>query len=273
VGLVGAFPELSALLGDPFPSIKSSGAHLSWGSGTGQSAEGRDGQKPLGQEEANGRSLWPATYIHLRSIYPSLGAKGRLDRAAFMRNADTQTTCFQVPDGATLLIVDDDPSLRRSLRRILGSERTSVIEAADGEHAIRVIEWDETQLLDVVLTDLKMPVISGSELIAVLLECRPALAVVAMSAVLDLPPDLLPVPFLRKPFEPEELVRTVAPLVLRSHAMRRMARQARADAAESRSLAERQRSIAKDQRAQSGGLKIALMEVRRRVALQDSSRS
>ncbi len=185
-----------------------------------------------------------------------------------MSNVDTQTTCFQIPDGATLLIVDDDPSLRRSLRRTLELERTSVIEAADGEDAIRVIERDEAQLLDVVLTDLMMPVVSGSELIAVLMECRPALPVVAMSAALDLPPDLLPVPLLRKPFEPEELVRTVAPLVLSSQAMRRRARQARADAAESRSLAERQRTIARDQMAKCGDLMIALMELRRRMALQ-----
>ena len=185
-----------------------------------------------------------------------------------MSNVDTQTTCFRIPDGANLLIVDDDPSLRRSLRRMLEPERTSVIEAADGEHALRVIERDEAQLLDVVLTDLKMPVVSGFELIAVLMECRPALPVVAMSAVGHLPPDLLPVPLLQKPFEPVELVRTVAPLVLSSQAMRRQARQARADAAESRSLAERQRTIARDQMAKSGDLMVALMQLRHRMALQ-----
>jgi hypothetical protein len=89
-----------------------------------------------------------------------------------------------------------------------------------------------------------------------------------MSAALDLPPDILPVPLLRKPFEPEQLVRTLAPLVLGSQAMRRRARQARADAAESRSLAERQHTIARDQMARSGDLMIALMELRRRMALQ-----
>jgi FixJ family two-component response regulator len=118
-----------------------------------------------------------------------------------------------------------------------------------------------------------MPVVSGSELIAVLLECRPALAVVAMSAAIDLPPDLIAMPFLRKPFEPEELVRTVAPLVLWSQAVRRQAWQMRADAAESRSLAERERTIAKDQKARGDDLRIALMELRRRMALQPPPRS
>jgi DNA-binding NtrC family response regulator len=185
-----------------------------------------------------------------------------------MSGVDTQTTCFQIPDGASLLIVDDDPSLRRSLRRLLQARHTSVMEAADGEHAIRVIEQDEARLLDVVLTDLKMPAISGAELIAVLMECRPALPVVAMSAALDLPANLQRVPLLQKPFEPEELVRTVAPLVLSSQTMRRRARQARADAAESRSLADRQHTIARDQRARSGDLMTALMHLRHRMALQ-----
>ena len=185
-----------------------------------------------------------------------------------MGNVDIETTCFQIPDGANLLIVEDDPSVRRSLRRMLEPERTSVIEAVDGEDAILVIERDEDRLLDVVLTDLKMPVVSGSELIAVLLECRPALPVVAMSALDELPADLLPVPLLRKPFEPEALVRLLAPLVLESQAMRRRARQTRADAAESRTLAERQRTIARGQMAKSGDLMIALMQLRSRMALQ-----
>ena len=97
----------------------------------------------------------------------------------------------------------------------------SVVEAADGEQALSVIEGDEAQLLDVVLTSLLLPVVSGRELIAVLLECRPELAVVVMSGSGELPADLPAVPLLQKPFEHEELVRTVAPLVLRSQAMRR----------------------------------------------------
>jgi two-component system, NtrC family, C4-dicarboxylate transport response regulator DctD len=185
-----------------------------------------------------------------------------------MSNADPQTTYFQIPGGANLLVVDDDRSFRRAARRILQLERISVVEADDGEQAIRAIEQDEAQLLDAVVTDLGMPVVSGLELIAVLLECRPALPVVAMSGMVQLPPGLPPVPLLHKPFEPEELIRTVAPMVLSSQAMRRRARQMRADAAETHALAERQRTIAKDQMAKSGNLMLALMQLRRRLTLQ-----
>jgi DNA-binding NtrC family response regulator len=183
-----------------------------------------------------------------------------------MSNADSQSTCFQIPGGATLLIVEDDPSFRRALRRLLELERISVVEAPDAEQAICVIEQDRGELLDAVLTDLGMPDVSGPELITVLLECCPALPVVAMAGWVRLPPDLPPVPLLRKPFEPEELIETVAPLVLKSQAVRRWARQTRADAAESRSLARRQRTIARDQHAKSGDLMKALMQLRERMA-------
>src|SRR3954465_8622469 len=190
-------------------------------------------------------------YSELRSAW---------SRMRMTSNADTQIPCFHIPDGATLLLVEDDASVRRSLRRLLDPHRTTLVEAADGEHALRLVEQDEAQLLDVVLTDLKMPTVSGSELIAVLLECRPALPVVAMSAAVDLPPTLLTVPFLRKPFSPEELVRAVAPLVLSSQAMRRLSRQA--DPADSDSTAEGHRSTARLKMARSGDLRLALQQLR-----------
>ena len=42
-----------------------------------------------------------------------------------MSVVDTQTTCFRIPDGATLLLVDDDPLVRRALRRMIEVEGTS----------------------------------------------------------------------------------------------------------------------------------------------------
>src|SRR5690242_12566918 len=156
---------------------------------------------------------------------------------------------YQLPDGAMVLVADDDPILRRMVRRMLEQERVAVVEAHDGEHAIRIVDHDEAHLLDTVVTDLDMPIVSGAELIAVLRECRPDLPVVAMSGSSDLPPALAMVPLLHKPFGSEDLLGAVAPLVLRARAMRARARQTRADAAESRAIAERQTRIAKQQYA------------------------
>src|SRR3954464_280903 len=129
------------------------------------------------------------------------------------------STALEIP-GTTLLVVDDDPSFRRALRRLLELEQLSVIEVGDGEEAIRVMEQDEPQLLDAVLTDLAMPGVSGPELIAVLREHRPALPVVAMSAWDPVSSGLPPVPFLHKPFELEELIEALGPLVLTPDAVR-----------------------------------------------------
>jgi DNA-binding NtrC family response regulator len=179
-------------------------------------------------------------------------------------NAEPHASRFHI-SGTTLLVVDDDPSFRRALRRLLELEQISVIEADGGESAIRAIQGDESQVIDAVLTDVAMLSVSGPELIAVLLEYRPALPVVAMSGWTPLPVGLPPVPVLHKPFELNELVDAVGPLVLTPEATQRRARQMRADAAESRALAERQQSRARDQRTRSGELMKAFMDLRERM--------
>jgi two-component system C4-dicarboxylate transport response regulator DctD len=170
--------------------------------------------------------------------------------------------------GTTLLVVDDDPSFRRALRRLLQLELISVIEANDGEWAVRVIEQHEPPLADAVLTDVEMPAVSGPELIAVLQRYRPALPVVAMTGWDPLPPGLPRVPILQKPFELKELIETVGPLVLTPEVIRRRARQMRADAAQSRALSERQRQIAIEHRTNTGELMKAFIQLRERMKLR-----
>ncbi|MFL5460786.1 MAG: response regulator [Gemmatimonadales bacterium] len=173
-------------------------------------------------------------------------------------------TTLEIP-GTTLLVVGDDPSFRRALRRLLEQERISVVEADDGERAIYVIEHDEPQVLDAVLTDVAMQTVSGPELIAVLREYLPGLPIVAMSGWDPVPPRLPPMPILNKPFELEELIETLRPLVLTPDAIRRRARQMRADAAESRALARRQQEIAREHHARTGELMNAFMQLRERM--------
>ena len=62
----------------------------------------------------------------------------------------------------TALIVDDDSDIRSLLRLILETEGFAVLEAAHGEEALAIIP---TSIPDVVVTDLKMPVLNGLALI------------------------------------------------------------------------------------------------------------
>jgi CheY-like chemotaxis protein len=58
--------------------------------------------------------------------------------------------------GVTVLVVDDEASLRRIVRRMLEAEKFHVEEAGDGETALRLIQG-RTEPFDLVLTDLSMP--------------------------------------------------------------------------------------------------------------------
>jgi len=87
-----------------------------------------------------------------------------------------------------LLIVDDEPDLRWVLRGLFADEGFEVREASDGEDALRQLGSDAEQdrLPDVVLSDMRMPNVSGLELLREVRKRHPDLPVVLLSAVEDL---------------------------------------------------------------------------------------
>ena len=111
---------------------------------------------------------------------------------------------------AMVLVVDDEPDYRFLLRMLLRDHDLDVVEAANGERALEVIE---SQLPDLVITDLRMPVMDGAELVRRLrAEERTAnIRVLQWSADpdRDLPVDAI-VP---KPYGGDALVRHVTQLL------------------------------------------------------------
>ena len=81
---------------------------------------------------------------------------------------------------ATVLVVDDDPDIRLTLRQILREEGFHVREARNGLEALEQIDQDEP---DLVLLDLMMPWIDGWEVLETLRHSRRDLPVVVLSAV------------------------------------------------------------------------------------------
>ena len=63
---------------------------------------------------------------------------------------------------ATLLVADDDPAVRESLDRVLTREGYTVVLAPDGQAALERLQ---TGGIDLVLSDLKMPGLTGLELL------------------------------------------------------------------------------------------------------------
>jgi DNA-binding NtrC family response regulator len=148
-----------------------------------------------------------------------------------MNDSELPPTDRRMLEGASLLLIDDDGVVGLALARMLNLEGAVVVVAGDVEDAIHVLERDQAELLDVVVTDLEMPVVSGHELIAMLQKSRPGLPIVAMTAYN--PPVTFPaaMPLFYKPFSPHELVLTLVPLVRESQERRRQARQRRENAA------------------------------------------
>ena len=75
-----------------------------------------------------------------------------------------------------ILVVDDDPDLREFLRLILTSMGFEVTSAANGQEALHVMEGHDP---DLILLDMKMPVMNGWEFCRVLegRDARPPIVV------------------------------------------------------------------------------------------------
>ncbi len=83
-------------------------------------------------------------------------------------------------DGHTIFIVEDDESVRNLVKEILRSGGYTVLEAKHSAHALEV--WGEQhENIDLLLTDIVMPGVSGLELAGMLLADRPDLKVIYTS--------------------------------------------------------------------------------------------
>ena len=121
---------------------------------------------------------------------------------------------LQSPRGAeTILIVEDEAAVRRMAARALAAQGYAILEAENGAEALEVLARGGSPI-DLVLTDVVMPLVNGRELGERLSVERPGLRVLFMSGYTDddivrrglLRPGS---PFLQKPFMPGDLSRKV----------------------------------------------------------------
>jgi DNA-binding NtrC family response regulator len=79
-----------------------------------------------------------------------------------------------------ILVVDDEPGIRRIIARILLDEGFLVHEAGDGFEALRLINAGHVSL-DMVVSDIVMPRLNGIELFQELSHSRPGLPIILIS--------------------------------------------------------------------------------------------
>jgi len=118
------------------------------------------------------------------------------------------------PTLPTILVVEDEESIRTIVRLALETKGYRLLTAADGAEGIQLAQQHQGPI-DLVITDVLLPGMSGSNLVRVLLVDRPALHVLYISGYLGTESELAAgrtgkMTFLPKPFTPRQLVAAVA---------------------------------------------------------------
>lgn len=112
----------------------------------------------------------------------------------------------------TILLVEDEDTVRKVIERLLDKLGYHVLSARSAEEAIELFD-ERDEELDLVLTDVVMPGLTGVEMAEVLKERRPDMRFLFTSGYtskeLGGNPQAPPEPFLPKPFSMEELSRSV----------------------------------------------------------------
>lgn len=84
----------------------------------------------------------------------------------------------------TILLVEDEPAIRQLMARVLVSEGFRVLEARHGLEAADVFR-DHGDAIDLLITDVRMPFVSGTDLIDELRRLRPSLRVLFVTGYPD----------------------------------------------------------------------------------------
>jgi len=112
---------------------------------------------------------------------------------------------------ATLLVADDDPGLRESLERTLTREGYRVVLASDGRAALERVQAGG---VDLIVTDLRMPGLTGLELLRAAKAIMPDVDVILLTAFGTVEEAVQAMKngaydFLTKPFRREQLIKLV----------------------------------------------------------------
>lgn len=128
-------------------------------------------------------------------------------------------------DTKQILLVDDDPRLRQSYCELLAGLCGGIVECSNGHAAILALERGS---FDVVLLDLKLPDISGLDVLQWATRARHSGTIIVVSADTHIDSAIGALrggayEYIRKPCDPDQLVRSVTHALQRNHLERRNA--------------------------------------------------
>jgi putative two-component system response regulator len=130
---------------------------------------------------------------------------------AFIKKPVSSGSDKEMITNSKILVVDDDPFVLESVSTILHDHRYSVVSCSHAREAVGLVRENS---IDVVLTDIKMPDVSGLELLDKIHQFNPQLPVILMTAYADLNVAVDAVKkgafdFIIKPYHPDYLIHAI----------------------------------------------------------------
>jgi two-component system, LuxR family, response regulator FixJ len=134
-----------------------------------------------------------------------------LDRALFISVMDLERDRPNVPDNSTVCIVDDDQAVLAALRSLLTAEGYAVRAHESARAFLDMIQQDDCGCL---VTDVRMPEMSGLDLLAEMKERRVSMPVIVITAHGDVPLAVAAmkrgaIHFFEKPFDGDALLDSI----------------------------------------------------------------
>jgi PAS domain S-box-containing protein len=201
----GIPPHLIDKIFDPFFTTKESGKGTGLGLSTSQTIVRNHGGVIRASSHPNKRGSRFDIYLPAVPAAAPSTAAGRIN---------------QVPRGAgqTILVVDDEPSVRLVLRTALERAGYQVLPATNGREAIDVFKGQPAGSISAVIIDMMMPIMGGVPAIQELVKINPNVRIIAASGIPDNEATAKAVgrqvrQFLPKPFSTDKLLRAVGQVV------------------------------------------------------------
>jgi two-component system cell cycle sensor histidine kinase/response regulator CckA len=195
----GIPPEVRAHLFEPFFTTKEQGKGTGLGLAT-----------VYGIVKQSGGHLWCSSRQGIGtafSIYlpraKEVGTKSEIARAAPEHFHGSET----------ILLVEDDDSVRQIVRTALEQNGYTVLECRSGAEALGTFGRDPERI-DLLITDMVLPGMSGVKIAEAINHRMPAMGIIVMSGYGEREAGMLdglsaPGMFIQKPFQPETLLRNV----------------------------------------------------------------
>jgi two-component system, cell cycle sensor histidine kinase and response regulator CckA len=196
----GMTPEVKRRVFEPFFTTKEKGK----GTGLGLSTA-------YGIVKQSGGNIWVYSEVGHGTTFKIYLPLLEVEAAPILRQEESASS---LRGNETILLVEDEPSVRNLAAYVLRRTGYKVIEAEDGPEALDLIRNGKIGQIDLLLTDVIMPKMDGKELADQLRSSRPNIKVLFTSGYTDetisyhgiLGPDIA---FLQKPFTSPSLAKKV----------------------------------------------------------------